>query len=229
MNKMTYVGMIAVLFGAALATGCASKPPENLNSGYLGPDYKLLKETKDPRGTPILRYVDPKLNPGNYNAVMLDDLVFYPKAQPSEQVSSETLTQIRNYVDQTMHQKFGEKFRVVDQPGPGVARISIAFTSVVAQNMGLSDAQYIPIAFLATMGTRAVTGTPQDAKLLNENRVVDSVTGQRLAIAVRWGTGEELKKAASGERVVTLEAVKPLIDHWIEGAVESLNGYVAPK
>jgi hypothetical protein len=230
MNKMTYAGMLAVLACAALAAGCASKTVQKDEySGYLGNGYSELKEAKDPKGDVVLLYVSPDLNPGKYSAVMLDPLVFHPVPKPTEQVSAETLKEIGQYLNRTLRQKFGEKVRVVDQPGPGVARVSIAFTGVRGQDESLEAYQYIPFAFVATIGTRAVAGTPQQARLLCETLVVDSVSGERLAMQVRQGTGEGLKKTASGVRVLTLEAVKPLIDTWIDATAEGLNRYIKAK
>ena len=230
MNKMTYLGMVAVLVCAALASGCASKTAKQSEySGYLGDGYTELKKEKDPRGEPILRYVSPKLNPSNYSAIMLDPLVYYPTPQPTEQVSEATLKEIGQYVNQALRRKMEEKVRVVDQAGPGVVRISIAFTAVRGQNESLKGYQYIPFAFVGTMGYRAVEGTPQEARLLCEVQAVDSVSRERLGMVVRSGTGEELKKAASGTRVVTLEAVKPLIDKWVEASAEAMTQFVKPK
>jgi hypothetical protein len=224
---MSYVGMLAVLVCAALASGCASPPVQH--SGYLGDGYSELKPAKDPRGDPILAYWSPNLNPSNYTALIVDPLAFYPTPKPTEQVSEKTLKEIGQYVNQTLRQKLGEKVRVVDQPGPGVARLSIAFTAVRGEDESLAVYQYIPFAFIATTATRAVEGTPQEARLLCEIKVVDSVSGQRLALQVRSGTGEGLKKVAGGVRVLTLESVKPLVDRWAEASSEGVTRYIRPK
>jgi len=230
MHKMTSVGILAVLVCVALAAGCASKtvkPSEY--SGYLGDGYSELKPAKDPRGDPILLYISPNLTPSNYSALMIDPLRYYPTPKPTKEVSEQTLKEIGQYVNQTLRKKMGEKVRVVDKAGPGVARISIAFTAVRGQDEALSAYQYIPFAFIATTATRAVEGTPQQARLLCETVVVDSPTGQRLAMQVRSGTGEVLKKVAGGGSQLTLESVKPLIDHWIEATTEGVTRYIKAK
>ncbi len=45
-------------------------------------------ETKDAQGKTIRAWVSPKLTPANYDAILLDPLVFYPEPRPSEQVSA---------------------------------------------------------------------------------------------------------------------------------------------
>jgi len=231
MHKSTYGRMFAVLLCAAWISGCASKPAVP-NSGYLGgPDaYSELKQAKDPRGETMLAYFSPKLTPANYNAVIIDPLQFYPTPQPTKEVSEETLRSIGKYVNDTLRQKVGAKVQLVDKPGPGVVRVSIAFTAVGAEKEGLSAYQYIPFAFIATQATRAVEGAPEQAQLLCEIKAVDSVTSERLAMQVRSGTGETLKRvAAGGGTQVTLDSVKPLIDGWVEAGAEGITKYVKTK
>jgi hypothetical protein len=45
---------------------------------------------------------------------------------------------------------------------------------------------------------------------------------------VRQGTGERLEKAVEGEKVVTLDTLKPLIDDWIKGAAKEVERFVKP-
>jgi hypothetical protein len=100
---------------------------------------------------------------------------------------------------------------------------------VRGQDESLEAYQYVPLAFVAPMGNRAVTGTPQQARLLIEAVAVDSVSGERLMMQVRQGTGEELKKIATGTRVLTLDAIKPLIDNWAEASAQGVNKLVKAK
>jgi hypothetical protein len=229
MHKSTYGGMLAALLCAAWISGCASQPAVP-NSGYLGDGYSELKEAKDPRGDPMLAYFSPKLTPANYSAVMLDPLVFYPTPKPTKEVSEQTLREIGQYTNQTLRERIGEKVQVVDKPGPGVVRISIAFTAVRGQDEALEAYQYIPLAFVVTSASRAATGTPQQARLLCEIKAVDSVSGERLAMQVRSGTGEALKQAAGGGGLqVTLASVKPVLDRWINASAEGVTRYVKTK
>jgi hypothetical protein len=230
MHKMNDVRMLAVLVCAALLSGCAGQPAIP-NSGYLGgaDAYSELKEAKDPRGAPILSYVSPKLTPANYSAVIIDPLVYYPTPKPTKEVSEQTLREIGQYINQALRQAVGQKVQVVDKPGPGVARISIAITAVREQEVALEAYQYVPFAFIATTASRAATGTPQQARLLNELKIVDSVSNERLGMQVRSGTGEELKRVAGGGSQVTLASVKPLIDKWIEAGAEGVTRYIRAK
>ena len=111
------VVLLAVILGA-----CATKTHVVEDSGFLR-DYSNLRETKDAQGKTIRAWVSPKLTPANYDAILLDPLVFYPEPRPTEQVSAETLQQILAYLNDALKRSLSERFRVVDRAGPRVLRI----------------------------------------------------------------------------------------------------------
>jgi hypothetical protein len=160
--------------------------------------------------------------------VLLDPLLFYPEPRPTEHVSEETLRQILAYADDALKRSLSQQFRVVDRAAPGVLRIRSALTGVGAQGEGLQPYQYIPIAFAATIASRAATGTPQRAFIVVEVEGSDSVTGELLAMRTRVETGQRLAKVA-GQNVITLDAVKPLLDELAAGAFPELAKFVKPK
>ncbi|EIM93423.1 putative lipoprotein [Paraburkholderia hospita] len=205
----------------------ATGPSVTGDSGFLR-DYSRLAETKDPQGKTIRAWASPKLTPANYNAILLDPLVFYPEPRPNEQVSAATLQQILACTNDTLRRSLSQRFRVVDHPGPGVLRIRSAFTSVASEGEGLKPYQYVPMAFVATMAMRAATGTPQRAFIVVETEATDSVTGELLGERVRVGRGERLASVA-GQQVVTLDTVKPLLDELAAAAFPNLSNYVKPK
>lgn len=230
MNRSFHTTLITASLAGALLAGCASTvPTPEQYSGYLK-DYSGLQETTDAQGDPVLRkVVSPQLNPNNYNALIIEPTQFYPPPQPSEEVSSQTLFAIGDYLTRTLRQKVGQRVRVVEQPGPGVARLRMAVTSVGAEKEGLKPYQYIPIALVVTTASRAVSGTPEQAKLFVESEVTDSLSNQRLLIGVREGTGERLQRGAASGNVVTLDSLKPLIDRWAESIAEEVPAFIRAK
>lgn len=101
MWKTPISGLFAIAAITALVAGCASNAPKKTDySGYLG-NYSDLKEVKGPMGEEFLRYASLKFTPANYSAVLLDRVEFYPKPEPTEQVSQETLNQIGSYLNET--------------------------------------------------------------------------------------------------------------------------------
>lgn len=227
MRSRIYASLTAAFIAAALAS-CAGAPPKN--SGYLGDDYALLKEAKDPTGAPLQRFISPDFTPAKYNALMIEPFGLYPEPRPSDNVSMGAINDIRDYLNNSLRAKIGAKVQVVDKPGPGVARLRGAITALNAQTQDLKAYQYIPVAFLVTSAKDAAEGgRPEDARIFVELEIQDSMTGGRLAVAVREGTGEILKQARGGQKQVTLDSVKPLLDKWIDAAAAGATQYIKPK
>ena len=228
MKIITFSRLAAIVVAGLFLAGCASTTPKpEAHSGYFK-DYSDLMATKDAKGNELFRYVSPKFTPDNYDAVMIAPVEYYPKPEPTEQVSQETLDKIRNYLDEALSKSVGGKVKVVNKPGPGVARLNVAITAAVPEKQSLKAYQYIPIAFVYEMGKRAVSGQEQEAKLVIEARATDSVSGATLLKALRSGKGEELEKIG-GERKLTLEAIQPLVDKWAEGVATQVTMFVKPR
>ncbi|HEX7907812.1 MAG TPA: DUF3313 domain-containing protein [Paraburkholderia sp.] len=230
MSKIVFHGVSAMVT-AILLVGCASKstmPDQTEYSGYL-PNYSDLTQATDPNGETFLRYINPKLNPANYSAIIVDPVVFYPKAEPTEQVSQATLDQIRGYGTTCLRQAIASRVQVVDAPGPGVVKLQVALTGVATTAAGLKPYQYVPQAFIISMAVNAVAGAPQQSKLLVEALGTDSVSGEVLSKVVRTHTGERLARVASNEPVVTFDSVKPIMDQWCDAVSKSVAQYVKPR
>ncbi len=220
MMGMVVLGGIA---GPCVGQGNVSAAGE---SGFLR-DYSSLQEATDAEGKAIRTWVSPKLTPANYSAILLDPLVFYPQPRPTEQVSAEELRKMLAYSNDALRRALSQRFRVVDRAGKGVVRVRIAFSGVAVQGEGLRPFQYIPIALVATLAARAATGgPPQRAFILVETEASDSVTGELLGERVRSATGERLP---AGQKAITADSLKPLLDELALQSFPELSKYVRPK
>ena len=229
MNLITKAGLGVVVVTAAMAAGCASKPPATAEQQGFLKDYNKLQTTKDSGGKEIKAWASPKLTPANYHSLLVEPIVFHPAPQPSERVSAGALKEMLDYSNSALRASIGQRFKLVDRPGPGVARMRVAFSGVGAEGEGLKPYQYIPIALVATMASRAATGgAPQRAFIVVEIEGTDSVSGELLAQRVKVGTGERLKNVKS-EGPLTLESVKPLLDELAAQAFPELSKYVRTK
>jgi hypothetical protein len=233
MRKPIFSGASAIVVAALVLAGCTStstsnEPMQTEYSGFL-PNYSDLTQATDANGETILRYINPKLTPANYHAVIIEPVIFYPKAEPTEQVSQATLDQIRGYTSTCVRQAIASRVQVVDTPGPGVGKIQIALTGVASTAEGLKPWQYVPQAFVISMAVNKVEGAPQQAKLLVEVLGTDSVSGEVLAKVVRTHTGEALARVASNEPVVTFDSVKPILDEWCDATAKSVAQYIKPR
>ena len=229
MKTMIRSGLIvgALTCVAALAY-VSTAVAQDKDSGFLR-DYTRLQASKDAKGVPIRNWVSSRFTPANYKALLVDPITFYPEPQPSEKVSAAELQRMLAYTNEVHKQAVSKRFKLVDRAGPGVVRLRIAITSVAAREEGLKPQQLVPLAFAATMASRAAKGgAPQRAFLLVEAEATDSTTGELLGSRVRVATGERLGKVANVD-VVTLDAVKPILDEIAEDAYEELPKYLKGK
>lgn len=126
---------------AASLAGCATNTPPQY-SGFIK-NVPPLAEEKDDAGI-TYRYTVPKLI--SYCQVLLDPVQLYPEPEPSEQIDMATLRGIRSYLDQALRTKIATRGDLAYAPGPKIARVRVALTSVTAESAALKPYQYIPLA-----------------------------------------------------------------------------------
>jgi hypothetical protein len=189
----------------------------------------LHQESTAEGGTRLV-YVDPQFTPARYHAIKLDPVVYYSEPQATAEISMDTLTKIRKQMDQSLRQKLGQKVKLVDRAGPGVAHVRIAITAVGAETRALKAYQFIPVAFAVT-GAKAIAqgGLPRDASIAIESQVTDSVSGELLYAAVRGGTGERVVHPDQAKGGVQVASLQPLIEQWSTGAANAVQQYVKGK
>ena len=98
-------------------------------------------------------------------------------------------------------------YEVVSEPGPGVASFRLAITEIEASIAALNITIY-------TKATGAGLGG-----ICAEGEIVDSVTGEQLAAAIRWGTGSRVLRAGLSK----LGDAKLVIDRWAADIRERLD------
>lgn len=225
--KTQLLKILYVIVAAAAMVACASTPtapePEQY-SGFLS-DYSRLQEATAADGVPVMRWISPKLTAETYNKVMIDPVQFHPEPQPSEQVNTEVLAQIRDYFDTVLRERMSENYTLVDQPGPGVVRLRPAITGVVTSREALKAYQYLPIGLIFTAAREATGTRPEQVVVAVEAELLDSQTGEQLGAVVRTGTGESLKGSSDQ---LTLSNVQPVLDHWADLAATQTAGFVRP-
>ena len=199
-NSKLLMGLGAAMMAALLLSGCAQTvaPEPNIiqrasgetpapppPSGFLGNDYSLL--TPPAAGSDqnaALRYINPSANWASYNKIMIAPVTYW--AGDDSKVSAADQQALCNYMYTVLVTDLGKTFTIVDQPGPGVIKVSAALedaTSAVPVLRSISvvvpQARALSVIKMAATGTYAFVGSAQGAIKFN-----DSVTGQLLAAAV---------------------------------------------
>ena len=195
MNWLTF----ALLAGLLLA-GCAQTVAPGPNiiqraqgetpappppTGFLGNDYSLLTPpTAGSDQNAALRYINPNANWASYNKIMIAPVTFW--AADDSKISAVDQQALCNYMYNVLITDLGKTFAIVDQPGPGVIKVSAALTDASfavpvlrSVSVVVPQARALSVIKMAATGTYAFVGSAQGAIKFN-----DSVSGQLLSAAV---------------------------------------------
>ncbi len=203
------------------AQGETPAPPPP--SGFLGSDYSLLTppaEGSDQKA--MLRYVNPSVNWSTYNAIMIAPVTFW--AADDSKVSAADQQALCNYAYSAFVKDLGKNFTIVDQPGPGVMKLSAALTDATSAvpvlrsiSVIVPQARVLSAIKMAATGTYAFVGSAQGAI-----KLTDSVSGQLLAAAVDKRVGGTTVKNVT---VFQWGDAQNAIDYWANLADERLASF----
>lgn len=189
-------------------------------SGFLK-DYSRLKPAESVSGAPVMRWIDPDIKPGQYTKVFIEPSQFYPKPQPTEVISAQTLQEITRYFNEAMRRELGSVLTLAKQPGPNTIVVRPAITAVSTSNEGLRPYEVVPIALVAAAVNTAAGGRDQDVVIAVEAAFLDGSSQKVLAQVVRKGSGKELE---NDTQKLTLNDVKPVLDGWASDMRKSFVG-----
>jgi len=190
-------GFASAMLAGGLLAGCAQTAAPGPNiiqraqgetpappppSGFLGSDYSLLQPGAPGSGQEaMLAYTNPNGNFGSYNKIMIAPVTYW--ADSDSKVSSEDQQKLCDYFYNVLQQDFSKNFTVVNEPGPGVAKLSVALSDATAATPGLRSvsvvvpqARAVSLIKMAATGTYAFVGSAT-----GEAKLTDSVSGQLLA------------------------------------------------
>jgi hypothetical protein len=190
-------GLVSTMLAGLLLAGCsqtAAPEPSIIQrmqgetvappppTGFLGSDYSLMTPPADASDQKaMLRYINPSATWSNYNKIMVAPVTFW--AADDSKVSAADQQALCNYAYSVFVKDLGKNFTVVDQPGPGVLKLSVALTDASSATPGLRSvsvvipqARVLSAIKMAGTGTYAFVGSAQ-----GEGKITDSVSGQLLA------------------------------------------------
>lgn len=166
------------------------------------------------------RWIGPDLNLGNYRQVLIDDVVFYPEAEPGPQVSAETLQEISDFLSRRLREKIGATITLAEAPGPGVLHMQTAVTGVAIETEGIKAYEVLPVAAVFG-GIKAVAGKrDRNVLVFLEARFLDSQSGELVGAAMRRVRGEDLQ---GKEDQLTLDDLRENLEQITDDAQDVLS------
>ncbi len=178
-----------------LLQACATPVTEQPRVGFIS-DYSRLERT----GDGAWLYTSTRV--GEFSKFRIDgpDILFTEDSEFSEQFRAGELDELSTYFRERLARTLSEDdgYEIVEQTGPGVATIRIGLTAVDASIGALNVS-------LATKATGAGLGGAA-----MEGEMIDSVTGEQIAAAVQWGSGDRVLRAG----LTRLGDAKLQINRW---------------
>jgi len=176
------IALAAVASTAVVLSACGSAPklasepmPE---SGFL-PNYAALAPVSSPMSdVRIWRYRKPGVDAGSYTAVILDPI--YLNQGVTEKVTQEAIDNAKSTLQASMTDAVNSKAGVslTDQPGPHVARLSVAITGAESSADGIKPWNFTPVGLAMNAAAYAGDVNAKTPAMLVESKLTDSQTGE---------------------------------------------------
>jgi len=187
-------------FLVIVAVGACATVDEQEQTGFLS-DYSKLERDTDGR------WLYSASNTDEYWKFYIEPvaILFEPKEDPA--FSPDELEQLKTYLVVRLTERLTEDdgYEVVYGPGPGVATFRLGITDVDGSVAALNLSVYTRVTGAGLGGIAA------------EGEIVDSMTGEQLAAAIRWGSGSRVMgrttQVLQGE-VSKLGDAQGVIDDW---------------
>ncbi len=183
-----------------VAVGACATVDEPKQTGFLS-DYSKLERDTDGQW----RYSGPKT--GEYSMFYIEPVAILFEQEDDPEFSPDELEQLKTDLVVRMSQRLSEDdgYEVVFGPGPGVASMRMGITDVDGSIAALNLSVYTRVTGAGLGGIAA------------EGELVDSMTGEQLAAAIRWGSGSRIMgrgtQVLKGE-ISKLADAKGVFDRW---------------
>ena len=216
------LGLCLVLLSACSTTQKAAVNQADVHCAFLANDCSLL--TTGGKNQVDLRYVNPAAQWTQYNKIMIAPVTFW--GDDSTPVPASDQQMLVNYFSQQLNKDLGQKFQIVNQPGPGVMKFDVAIVDANAATPGLRTiSMLVPQAHMVANLKYLATGTfPFVGGAQAEAKVTDSITGQILALAVD-------KRIGGGSFTTGFQwqwgDAENAINHWSEQAANRLSSWTS--
>lgn len=205
--------------------GCAGGGlTQSQKSGFLtSSEYNRLQEVEiDQPGVKLYRYVSPDFDRSQVKGVMIDPVILYQtalKQQGQKGLSEETIYQTRMIIDKELKERALKRFHVVDQPGPGIGRLSVALTGAVVEGDSFKPWNVVPISAVLYAAQKAAGVDSKTPSFVVEAKMRESVTGKVWGEGVYVMSGETFRMESSSP-----EAFQKLAIDWVTTAVRVSAG-----
>lgn len=185
------LSLVALLGACSNTPKLASQPMPK--SGFL-PDYSVLVPMSTSESdTRIWRYRKAGVNPGSYTAVILDPI--YLNQNATREVTADAIIQAKVALQASMVEAINSRgnIKIVNQPGPGVARISVGITGAESSSDSLQPWNFTPIGLALNAAAYAGGVNSKTPAMVVESKITDSQSKEVIGEGLVTVQGESFR------------------------------------
>ncbi|QFU77300.1 DUF3313 family protein [Halioglobus maricola] len=209
---------ILSLVAAVSLSAQAEKPKTKDFSGWLE-SYETLVYVEERNAF----FFSNENKRGHYEKVMLHEVTLYGKNARSD---NELGVQSSDYLREGILAIFEDEGVLATEPGPKVARLSLAITGVEKSIESLKAHNLVPVSAVFRGAKRATGNLNTYIDVMFEGEATDSVTGERILAIVAKGIGSTEKK--SGDEL-EFDDLVPTLDLWLVQYRKTVSDFLANK
>ena len=195
MNKLGV--LVAAISVATVLAACSNTPKlasqPMPKSGFLQNYSVLVPMATSEADTRIWRYRKAGVNPGSYTAVILDPI--YLNQNATKEISPQVINQAKVALQDSMVNAVNSRgnIKIVNQPGPGVARISVGITGAESSTDSLQPWNFTPIGLAMNAAAYAGGVNSKTPAMLVESKITDSQTKEVIGEGLVTIQGESFR------------------------------------
>ena len=217
--------MMAVGIGLVLTVSAAFAADYKFSGFFGNPTiYELLKPGAE--GQAKLRWVKGDVDHKKYNRFMVDSVVFF-LADDSDYkgIDPQEMKELADAFNRELAAAFKDKYPIVAEPGPDVARLRIAITNIHPSRPGVSAVtSVVPVALGVSLVKKGATGGwSGSGDTCIEVMGLDSTTNEIQVLAF------DQQKAAFEQRFSKWGSAHDAFKLWSEKSVEFIDHYKGVK
>lgn len=200
---------VLIVIALSISNGIAGEPKL---SGFLG-DAAVYKQLgPGPEGGAKMRWLKPGADFSKYNKIMLDSVIFYLADNSDKGIDPQDMKELADVFNLELVTALKDKYQIVGDPGPGVARIRIAITNIKPSKPGISAVSSVmPIGLGISLLKRGATGGWSGGGEVGiELIAIDTASNDVIALAA------DDKQAAFEQRFSKMGAAKDAFKFWAD-------------
>jgi hypothetical protein len=175
-SNLIFVLMVSI--SLIVSIGCSKQLKQ---TGFLS-DYSRLQRADD-----SLRYLDMK-KLAQYKQFIVEPVVIHLHGmKQGARPDPETRRELANYMNDAIVKAIRDKYMIVSQPGPGVAKVRVAITDIEQSNPVLNAIPQLTSAGLGSVSMEAELLDSQTGKQIAA--LIEAQKGRRLSFSglKKWG------------------------------------------